>query len=265
LTGPQRTLVVVPTYNERENVERFVRSLLDVDPGIELLVVDDASPDGTGRILDRLAQESTRVHVLHREGKQGLGTAYVAGFQIALAGEYDAIVQMDADFSHRPEDLPKLLAALRFADVAVGSRYVHGGQVTGWTPLRHLISRGGSLYARTLLDLPLRDCTSGFKAFRRAALAQLCLSSVHASGFAFNVEVNCLSHRAGLHVAEVPITFPDRAAGCSKLSRSIVAEAAVLVWRMRSAARAISVPAPVPLPTAIPAGSHAAGGVLIAA
>jgi len=228
-----RSLVIIPTYNERENLPALVPAVLAVDPQLELLVVDDNSPDGTGRLADALARETGRVHVLHRLEKQGIGTAYVAGFRYALAGGYERIVEMDADFSHRPADLPRLLEAARFADVVIGSRNVPGGRVIGWSPLRHVISKGGSLYARLLLGLPIRDCTGGFKCFRRDALRQLDLGALRSNGYAFQVEVNHACARVGLRFAEVPIVFPDRERGTSKMSGRIVAEAALLVLRLR--------------------------------
>jgi len=226
-----RTIVVIPTYNERPNLARLVPAILDanVDSTIDVLVVDDASPDGTGELAEMLAEANPAVHVIHRQGKLGLGTAYLAGFQYALRRGYDLVVEMDADFSHRPEDLPALIAAARGADVVIGSRWVRGGKAVGWSPLRRLLSEGGSLYARWLLDLPVLDCTSGFKCFRRSALETLDLDAIHSSGYAFQVEVNYLCRRNGLRLAEVPITFPDRAEGESKMSLRIVLEAWWLV------------------------------------
>ena len=232
-----RTLVIIPTYNERANLESLIRAVLATDPGIDILVVDDSSPDGTGALAEALAKETGRVRVLHRAGKQGLGTAYLAGFRFGLGHGYDRLVEMDADFSHRPEDLPRLLRAAETADVVVGSRNVPGGQVEGWSWLRQLISRGGSLYARLLLGLSVQDCTSGFKCFRREALARLSLDQVRSNGYAFQVEMNYLCQQAGLRIVEVPIVFPDRAAGRSKMSWRIVLEAALLVWRLRQQSR----------------------------
>jgi dolichol-phosphate mannosyltransferase len=247
-----RTLVIIPTFNERENVAPLVGAVLAVDRSLDVLVVDDGSPDGTGAIADALAAESAgRVRVLHRAGKQGLGTAYVAGFRIALAEGYERVVEMDADFSHRPEDLPRLLAAADTADVVIGSRNVPGGRVVGWSARRHLISKGGSRAARLVLGLPVHDCTSGFKCFRRAALAALDLDAIRSNGYAFQVEVNYACARAGLRLAEVPIVFPDRQRGRSKMSGRIVAEAALLLVRLRlGLARAPLAPA---RPTVVPA------------
>jgi dolichol-phosphate mannosyltransferase len=228
-----RTLVVIPTYNERENLPLLTEMLLALDDQIDVLVVDDGSPDGTGQIADRLADETDRVQVIHRAGKQGLGTAYVAGFRHALAQGYERVVEMDADFSHRPEDLPKLLAAAENAQVVVGSRNIPGGRTVSWSPLRKLISRGGSLYARLVLGLPVHDCTSGFKCFRRSALQALDLDALRSNGYAFQVEVNYACTKAGLKFAEVPIVFPDRERGTSKMSSHIVVEAAWLVLKLR--------------------------------
>ena len=229
-----RTLVIVPTYNERENLPRLLAKLLTVASEVDVLVVDDASPDGTGDVADDFAALTPRVRVLHRAGKLGLGTAYVAGFRYALAHDYEAVVEMDADFSHRPEDLPGLLAAADYADVVIGSRNIPGGRVVGWSPLRHVISRGGSLYARLLLGLPIRDCTGGFKCFRRRALEALDLRAVRSSGYGFQVEINYACHRAGMRFAEVPITFPDRERGKSKMSKRILVEAAGMVLKLRA-------------------------------
>lgn len=228
-----RCLVVMPTYNERDNLPPLIEAVLAVDPAIDVFVVDDASPDGTGDVADALARENRRVRVLHRAGKQGLGTAYVAGFQHALANGYDRVVEMDADFSHRPEDLPRLLAAADDADLVIGSRNIPGGRAVGWSPLRHIVSKGGSLAARLVLGLPVRDCTSGFKCFRRQALQKLDLDQIRSNGYAFQVEVNYACARAGLRLAEVPIIFPDRRYGQSKMSGRIFAEAGLLLLRLR--------------------------------
>lgn len=228
-----RGLVIVPTYNERENLPLLVPAVLNVDSGLDLLVVDDNSPDGTGQLADEIASQEARVKVIHRPGKLGLGTAYVAGFRYALAADYELVIEMDADFSHRPEDLPSLLSAIATADVVVGSRNVPGGRTVGWSRIRTFISRGGSLYARFLLRLPIKDCTGGFKCFRSSALAQLDLEHLLSNGYAFQVEVNHACHKSGLKFAEVPITFPERAFGRSKMSPAIAFEAALLVLRLR--------------------------------
>lgn len=211
----------------------MVAAVLAVDPGLNLLIIDDNSPDGTGDVAEEIAARERRVMVLHRPAKLGLGTAYVLGFEYALRHNYDRIVEMDADFSHRPDDLPSLLAASTDADVVIGSRNVKGGKTLGWSRIRTLISRGGSFYARLLLRLPIADCTGGFKCFRRSALARIDLDNLLSNGYAFQVEVNYACHKAGLSFAEIPITFPERVAGRSKMSPSIAVEAAFLVMRLR--------------------------------
>ena len=229
-----RSLVIIPTYNEKENLPRLVPAILGIEPDLDVLVVDDNSPDGTGEIAEALADEAEgRVHVLHRPGKLGLGTAYVAGFTYALAHGYDRIVEMDADFSHRPEDLPSLLEAASNADVVIGSRNIPGGRTVGWSWVRNFISKGGSLYARLLLGLSIRDCTGGFKCLSRAALQRLDLANLLSNGYAFQVEVNYACAQAGLRFAEVPIVFNDRTAGRSKMSAGIAIEAAALVLRLK--------------------------------
>ncbi len=229
----REAIVIIPTYNERDNLAPLITAILAQVPQADVLVVDDASPDGTGELAEALAAAEPRVRVLHRAGKQGLGTAYVAGFQYGLVHGYDLIVEMDADFSHRPEDLPRLIEASSLSDVVVGSRNVPGGRTENWSPIRKVVSKGGSLYARLLLGLPIRDCTSGFKCFRRGALEALELGRLRSNGYAFQVEVNYACSRAGSRFTEVPIVFPDRVRGTSKMSSRIVWEAALLVLRLR--------------------------------
>lgn len=248
-----RALVIVPTYNERENIVRLISAILEQTPHLDVLVVDDNSPDGTGQLADAMAASSSRVTVLHRAGKLGLGTAYIAGFRHALAGSYDYAIEMDADFSHRPDDLPRLLSMAQEADLVIGSRNVPGGRAVDWSLLRTIISKGGSLYARLLLRLPIRDCTSGFKCFRSTVLAALDLTEVRSNGYAFQVELNHLVHRAGFRIAEIPIIFEDRRIGSSKMSGAIVLEAAAMVWRLRGAQpgrAATAVPSPEAAPLA---------------
>jgi dolichol-phosphate mannosyltransferase len=229
-----RTLIITPTYNERDNLPRFVDTLLQVVPQAHILVVDDASPDGTGAVADAIAARDDRVRVLHRPGKLGLGTAYVAGFQQALAGDYDVIFEMDADLSHDPRHVPAFLEAIQSgADVVTGSRNVPGGGVEGWGLGRHLLSKGGSLYARVLLGAPVRDLTTGFKAYTRDALNAIDPGSIRSNGYSFQIETTYRALRKGLRVVEVPIVFVDRRAGKSKMSRRIFAEAIVEVWRLR--------------------------------
>jgi dolichol-phosphate mannosyltransferase len=222
--------LVLPTYNEAENLESMVAAVREHLPaGSRVLVVDDSSPDGTGEIADRLAADDADLEVLHRPLKEGLGRAYVEGFGRALAGGANLIAQMDADFSHDPADLPRLLTATADADLALGSRYVPGGGVEDWGPIRRLISRGGSFYARTILGLRVRDLTGGFKVFRRSLLERLDLETISAQGYTFQVETTYRAIRAGARVVEVPIIFRDRQLGRSKMSSRIVAEA---VWRV---------------------------------
>jgi dolichol-phosphate mannosyltransferase len=227
-------LVVVPTYNEALNIERLIAAILAQGPQFDVLVVDDGSPDGTGDMVAALAAQTLRVRLLRRAGKLGLGTAYIAGFQEGLIQGYSYVCEMDADFSHQPHYLPVLLAvAERAADVALGSRNVPGGRVERWSWSRRLISRGGSLYARTLLGMPVRDCTGGFKCFRAEVLRQIDLDSITSNGYAFQVEMNYRCHQAGFRLHELPIIFPDRIYGQSKMSQQIVWEAAAKVLRLR--------------------------------
>jgi len=224
-----RVLVVVPTYNERDNLLPIVTRLHDAVPDAELLVVDDGSPDGTGAVADALAAENPWAHVLHRTSKAGLGAAYVAGFDWALARDYDVIVEMDADGSHAPEQLPSLLAALEDGDVALGSRWVPGGQVQNWPRWREALSRGGNRWTRAVLGLPLADATGGFRAYRSEVLQSLPLEEICSQGYCFQVDLVWQAWRAGFSVVEVPITFVERVRGESKMSRAIVVEA---LWRV---------------------------------
>jgi dolichol-phosphate mannosyltransferase len=226
-----RACVVLPTYNERENVPQIVPAILAASAALDVLVVDDNSPDGTGALADEIARRDSRVRVLHRPRKEGLGRAYLAGFAEALRAGYGRIVEMDADFSHDPGRLPVLLGT--DADLVLGSRYVAGGGTVNWGPGRRLLSRGGSFYARTILGLPIRDLTGGFKCFRRKVLEGLDLASVRSSGYAFQIELTYRAIRRGFRVVEVPITFVDRRVGKSKMSRRIVAEALWMVWKIR--------------------------------
>jgi dolichol-phosphate mannosyltransferase len=228
--GTKDAWVILPTYNEAENLERIVDAVLEQLPGSgRVLVVDDNSPDGTGEIADRLASANDSISVRHRERKEGLGPAYLAGFHVALDGGAQLIVEMDADFSHDPGYLPALIAAADEADLVIGSRYVPGGGVTDWGPVRRFISRGGSAYARRALGLPIRDLTGGFKCFRREVLEAINLDTIEARGYAFQVETTYRAIKAGFRVVEIPIVFRDRANGTSKMSKSIVAEA---IWRV---------------------------------
>lgn len=240
-TADLRIHVVVPTYNEAGNVGPLVAALFDALPsGTRITIVDDASPDGTGEVADRLAGLHAGVDVLHRTAKEGIGPAYVAGFRHALAGDAQLILQMDADFSHDPGEAPKLVAATDSADLALGSRYVEGGQVAQWGKRRLAISRWGSAYARRWLGLDIQDLTGGFKCFRREVLEAIDLDTVGALGYAFQVELTFRAVRAGFRVVEVPIRFHDRRVGESKMSKAIVAEAAWRVPLMRLRARSRS-------------------------
>jgi dolichol-phosphate mannosyltransferase len=222
--------LIIPTFNEAENVEAIVVAVGKRLPDSRhILIVDDSSPDGTGQIADRLAAEHDEVEVLHREVKEGLGPAYLAGFRPALAQGAERVIQMDADFSHDPADLPRLLEASNDADLVVGSRYVPGGGVTDWGPLRRLISRGGSTYARAILWVGVNDLTGGFKCWRREALEAIDFDLVQSKGYAFQIEMTYRAIRAGFKVNEMPIIFRDRRVGNSKMSRAIFAEA---IWRV---------------------------------
>jgi dolichol-phosphate mannosyltransferase len=231
-----RILVIVPTYDERENIELIVGRLRLALPEVDVLVADDNSPDGTGALADAIAAADPQVHVLHRSGKQGLGAAYLAGFDWALQRGYDVAVEMDADGSHQPEQLHRLLTALRTADVVLGSRWVPGGSVVNWPAYRQAISRGGSLYTRLALGLALRDATGGYRAFRAEALRKLDLAEVRSQGYCFQVEMAWRATQRGLTVTEVPIEFVERERGDSKMSQRIVAEALwrVTVWGVQS-------------------------------
>ncbi len=224
----------MPTYNERENLEPMLRALGEHD--LRVLVIDDNSPDGTGRIADRLAQELDYVDVLHRPHKEGLGPAYLAGFRRALADGAERILEMDADFSHDPNDVPRLIAATDEADLALGSRYVEGGEIANWGPVRRAISAGGSFYARVLLSVRPRDMTAGFKCYRADVLRTIDLDAIHSKGYAFQIETTYRTLRAGFTVVEVPIRFVDREVGGSKMSRAIVLEAMWKVPALRVAA-----------------------------
>lgn len=227
--------VVLPTYNERENIGPISTAILAALPEASLLVVDDSSPDGTGELADTLAARESRVSVLHRPGKQGLGAAYRDGLRWVLERpEVKAIVQMDADFSHDPADLPRLLTPLmRDADLVLGTRWMRGGATVGWPWYRRLISRGGTLFARTVLLLPYRDLTGGFKAWRREVLEAIRLRETSGSGYGFQIETTWWAHRRGAHITQVPIVFRERVVGTSKMRGGIVVEAMVLVLRLR--------------------------------
>ncbi len=229
----RRAIVCLPTYDERENIEAISRAILDATPEVDLLVIDDNSPDGTGRIADAIAAREPRVHVLHRERKEGLGKAYLAGFAWALARGYPLVLEMDADFSHNPAYLPQMLAKAREADLVLGSRNVKGGGTLNWGLGRKVLSRGGSFYARTILGLHVRDLTGGFKCFHREVLEAIDLPTVECSGYAFQIELTYRAAKKGFSIAEIPIVFEDRRVGQSKMSKWIVLEAIRKVWTIR--------------------------------
>ncbi|MGQ9630793.1 MAG: polyprenol monophosphomannose synthase [bacterium] len=228
-----RALVIIPTYNERENIETVVSKVLEAVDSVHVLIVDDNSPDGTGEIADELSRRDSRVHVMRRPGKLGLGTAYIEGFKYALANGYEYIFEMDADLSHDPSYLPLFLEKIEGCDLVLGSRYISGGGVRNWGPIRRIVSRGGSLYSRIILGLPFRDLTGGFKCFRREVLQRINLDAVRSNGYSFQIEMTYRAYKEGFRIEEIPIIFVDRRAGRSKMSRKIFWEAVIMVWKLR--------------------------------
>ncbi|MEV4893613.1 polyprenol monophosphomannose synthase [Nonomuraea sp. NPDC055795] len=225
-----RVLIVVPTYNERDNLPLIAERIRAAMPDAHLMIVDDNSPDGTGDLADELAAKDDHVHVLHRPGKQGLGAAYIAAFRWGMSEGYDVLVEMDADGSHQPEELPKLLEALaEGADLAIGSRWVPGGKVVNWPAHREFLSRGANVYVRLILGLPIRDATAGFRAYRAATLEKIGVSGVESQGYCFQVDLTLRTVRSGLRAREVPITFVERVNGVSKMSGKVITEA---LWRV---------------------------------
>ena len=230
-----KILIVTPTYNERDNLENFLAAVFGAQPNVDILVVDDNSPDGTGKLADDIASRDPRVHVMHRAGKLGLGSAYIEGFGWGLKRDYDFFFEMDADLSHDPRYIADFIRELDAgADVVVGSRNIPGGGVEGWGLSRHVISKGGSLYSRTILGLGVKDLTTGYKAFRRRVLEAIDLSTVRSEGYSFQIELTYRSVRRGFRLKEVPILFVDRRVGKSKMSRRIFVEAIGVVWRLRA-------------------------------
>lgn len=229
----QGALIVIPTYNEKDNIERLVAAIFEVVPRVNILIVDDNSPDGTGDIADRLAKDDERVNATHRTGKLGLGTAYLHGFRWSLEHEYSAVFEMDADFSHQPRFLPDFLQSLQTHDLVLGCRYMEGGGTENWHWTRQFISRGGNTYARMVLGLPFSDLTGGFKCFRTDVLKALDFDGIQQVGYGFQIELTWRTHQAGFRIGQVPIVFPDRTAGQSKMSSSIFMEAALGVWKLR--------------------------------
>lgn len=226
-----RVVVLIPTYNERENLPGIVSRVRASVPEADVLVLDDASPDGTGELADELAAADSQVHVLHRNGKQGLGKAYIAGFEWGLERGYDAMVEMDADGSHQPEQLPQLLAAIADADVVIGSRWIRGGAVRNWPASRKVLSVGANLYTKVLLGMSVNDATAGFRVYRASALRAMGLQGVESQGYCFQVDLTMRAVRSGLRVVEVPITFVEREVGVSKMGRDIITEALVNVTK----------------------------------
>lgn len=231
IAGERRTLVLVPTYNEADGISELLDRALVSHPDLEILVIDDGSPDGTGKIAAERAAHESRIAVLHRSEKQGLGAAYVAGFKVGLERGFDLLIEMDADLSHDPADLPRLIAAAQDADLVIGSRYVRGGSVEGWSHARHTLSRSANLYSRIMLGIPVRDSTSGFRCYHRRVLDRLDLAAVSSEGYAFQIEMAFLSLRNGFRVVEIPITFRERSTGRSKMSRNIIVEGVRWVTR----------------------------------
>jgi dolichol-phosphate mannosyltransferase len=230
----ERALVVVPTYNERDNIERLIATVLAQDETLDVLVVDDGSPDGTGEVVDRVASQNPRVNVIHRARKMGLGTAYLMGFRWALDRGYDMVFEMDADFSHDPAHLPQFLTAIRDHDLVLGSRYRHGRvTVVNWPMTRLLLSYCANIYARVVTGLHLGDATGGFKCFRKEVLQAIPLEEVRSNGYAFQIEMSFRAARKGFRIAEIPIVFVDRTDGESKMSNRIIREAIWMVWRLR--------------------------------
>lgn len=229
----QRALIIFPTYNERDNIEKIVHAVLPLDPRIHVLIVDDNSPDGTGEIADRLAAQEEKVKVLHRDKKDGLGRAYIAGFRWAIEHEFDFIFEMDADFSHGPEYIKDFLREIQTHDLVLGSRYISGVNVINWPMSRLLLSYFANVYTRIITGMPVRDATGGYKCFRREVLEAIDLDAVHSSGYSFQIEMSMRAWRKGFKIHEIPIVFVDRIAGSSKMSKKIMREAIWMVWWLR--------------------------------
>lgn len=237
-----KTLIIIPTYNELDNLQPLLEAVFLHAPASDVLIVDDNSPDGTGKLADQLAENDTRIHVLHRTGKLGLGTAYIAGFKYAIANSYDAAFEMDADFSHDPRYLPDFLKAIQSADLVIGSRYIRGGSTPNWSLLRRFISNGGNIYARLMLGLSVHDCTAGYRCYRRHVLESIDLDSIRSQGYAFQVELAYRVLKHGFTIVEIPIVFMDRRVGKSKMSRKIFIEGFLRVLQMRFSKQEQQVP-----------------------
>jgi dolichol-phosphate mannosyltransferase len=228
-----KSLIIIPTYNERENIERIVPRVLGQDPSINVLIVDDNSPDGTGQIADNMAEKDDRIFVIHRQNKSGLGTAYITGFKFALQKDYDLVFEMDCDFSHDPKYIPHFLEAIQDVDLVLGSRYISGVNVINWPMSRLLLSYYANVYSRIITGLPVRDATGGFKCFRREVLEAIDLDEVKSNGYSFQIEMSFRAWKKGFKIKEIPIVFEDRKEGQSKMSKKIVREAVWMVWRLR--------------------------------
>lgn len=228
-----KTLVIIPTYNERENIESIVPIVLEKNPSIHVLIVDDNSPDGTGQIADSMSEQNQRIFVIHRQSKSGLGTAYITGFRFALERGYDLVFEMDCDFSHEPKYIPDFLQAIQQADLVLGSRYKSGVNVINWPMSRLLLSYFANVYSRIVTGLPVRDATGGFKCFRREVLEAIELDRVKSNGYSFQIEMSFRAWKKGFRIKEIPIVFEDRKVGQSKMSKKIVREAIWMVWRLR--------------------------------
>ena len=228
-----KTLIIIPTYNEYDNLRPLLEQIFTYAPASDILIVDDNSPDGTGKLADEIASQNPQVHVMHRAGKLGLGTAYIAGFKYAVEHQYDAAFEMDADFSHDPRYLPDFLKAIESADLVIGSRYVKGGGTPNWSLLRRFISGGGNIFARVMLGIPVRDCTAGYRCYRRTVLESLGLDTIESQGYAFQVELAYRVYKRGFKIVETPIIFLDRRVGKSKMSRVIFLEGFTWVVRAR--------------------------------
>ena len=233
MNQPQRALIIFPTYNERDNIEKIVHAVIPLDPRIHVLIVDDSSPDGTGEVADRLATELNKVNVLHRQEKEGLGRAYIAGFRWAIERKFDFIFEMDADFSHSPEYIRDFLKTIQDYDLVIGSRYISGVNVINWPMSRLLLSYFANVYTQIVTGLPLRDATGGFKCFRREVLEAIDLDLVKSTGYAFQIEMSMRAWKKGFRIKEMPIIFYDRVAGQSKMSKKIMREAVWMVWALR--------------------------------
>lgn len=233
MTQSNRALIIFPTYNEKDNIEKIVHAVLPLDPRIHVLIVDDNSPDGTGKIADKLSKQEPKVHVLHRQNKEGLGKAYIAGFRWAIEQKYDYIFEMDADFSHGPEYIKDFLREIQTHDLVLGSRYISGVNVINWPMSRLLLSYYANVYTRIVTGLPIRDATGGYKCFRREVLESINLDDVKASGYSFQIEMTMRAWKKGFKIKEIPIIFMDRIAGTSKMSKKIMREAIYMVWMLR--------------------------------